>query len=118
MREAGLLLLPRSTVGPAQHLLLYYSYHELTSFVTRCHPALRPSQAAFCSNHKREGMVDVTTKRCQEPGCTKRAVCGQPGERPTFCVEHRKDDMVRITSNGSAGPPPGPSRASKGDESS
>ena len=38
--------------------------------------------------------VDVVTKRCQEPGCTKQPCFGFPGGKKQFCLEHKSADMV------------------------
>ena len=38
--------------------------------------------------------VDVLSKRCEEPGCQKRASFGFLGGKAQFCLEHKSADMV------------------------
>jgi hypothetical protein len=54
----------------------------------------------FCSEHKREGMVDVRSKRCAHDGCTSTSrVFNHPGEtKGMFCGEHKEPGMVDVAS--------------------
>jgi hypothetical protein len=45
-------------------------------------------------------MVDVTSKRCEEETCPKRALCGYPGGKPMYCAEHRFEGMIRLNGTG------------------
>ena len=38
--------------------------------------------------------VDVHSKPCQEPGCTKRPHFGFPGGKAQFCLAHKSAEMV------------------------
>ncbi len=49
----------------------------------------------FCSEHKKDGMVNVVNKRCAHAGCTKQPTFGVAGSKKTeFCSQHKKDGMV------------------------
>ena len=51
----------------------------------------------FCSEHKKDGMVDVVNKRCGYPGCTKNPSYGVAGSKKgEFCSEHKRDGMVDV----------------------
>ena len=51
----------------------------------------------FCCQHKKDGMVDVKSKRCGQQGCTKLSTHGVDGcGRRQFCREHKKDGMVNV----------------------
>lgn len=51
--------------------------------------ALRPSH---CSDHKTEGMINLSTTKCATPGCFKLAVYLYKGKK-IFCREHRVEGM-------------------------
>lgn len=49
----------------------------------------------YCGSHKKDGMVDVKTKRCQENGCNKLSAFNLPGEKGRkYCVLHKKEGMI------------------------
>jgi hypothetical protein len=49
----------------------------------------------YCSEHKKEGMVDVNNKKCLE--CKKQPKFNKEGEtRGLYCSEHKKDGMVDV----------------------
>ena len=51
----------------------------------------------FCSEHKKEGMVDIRSKRCENPGCMKHPYFNVPGSKAAgFCSEHKEEGMVDI----------------------
>ena len=53
----------------------------------------------FCSEHMKDGMVDVKSKRCAHHGCTKQPNYGVAGsKKPEYCSQHRKDGMVDVKS--------------------
>jgi hypothetical protein len=58
------------------------------------------TKGMFCSEHKREGMVDVDAKQCAHEGCsTLNPVFNHPGEtRGMFCSEHKREGMVNVRS--------------------
>jgi hypothetical protein len=43
-------------------------------------------------------MVDVTSKRCSHPGCTRQPVFDMEGGKGRFCATHKEPDMVDVTS--------------------
>lgn len=61
----------------------------------------------FCNNHKLNNMINLTSSKCQEEGCTIGASFGYPDgsqehsscSRATaqlFCATHMKDGMVNV----------------------
>ena len=81
--------------------------HKTTDMVCYGCPGLliHFAQAALCDQQCVQGgvhynsvprclQVDVNSKRCQEPGCKKRAFFGFPGGNKHFCLEHKSADMV------------------------
>jgi hypothetical protein len=53
----------------------------------------------YCSQHKKDGMIDVISKTCLTEGCNKRPSFNKDGEtRPLYCVTHKKDWMVDVKS--------------------
>ncbi len=58
---------------------------------------LGESQAKFCSNHKKEGMINVVNKSCQYPECKTIPVFNFLGELSAkFCNKHKEEGMVDI----------------------
>ena len=52
----------------------------------------------YCKVHKKEGMVNVTNKRCEEAGCTSQPVFNvEGGKRGRYCKVHKKEGMVDVT---------------------
>ncbi len=52
-------------------------------------------RAIFCKIHKKPGMIDVVSRRCEwKWGCTKRPLYGFPGGRPKVCASHKTESMV------------------------
>lgn len=50
-----------------------------------------------CFEHKKDGMLNVKTRRCGQQGCTKRPSFGMEGSnKGEFCSEHKKDGMVDV----------------------
>ena len=59
----------------------------------------------FCSQHAKDGMVDVKSKRCAHPSCTKHARYGVEGTNArVFWSQHAREGMVDITSKRCAHP--------------
>ena len=53
--------------------------------------------AEYCSEHRKDGMVNVASKRCTHAGCTKRPSYGVAGTKTAeFCSEHKKSGMVDV----------------------
>ncbi len=53
----------------------------------------------FCSQHKRDGMVDLRHKRCGHHGCSKQPSYGVEGtNKKEFCSQHKRDGMVDLKS--------------------
>jgi hypothetical protein len=51
----------------------------------------------YCSNHKLEGMMNVTSKKCIHEGCKIRANYNKEGEKEAlYCASHKKDGMVDV----------------------
>ena len=51
----------------------------------------------FCKTHKKDGMLNVTIKRCQETNCNKFPSYNFLGTKiGIFCAEHKQIDMIDI----------------------
>lgn len=62
-------------------------------------------QAIYCSAHKDTGMVNVTHRRCDEPGCVHQPSFNIEGEKKAlFCQAHKKEGMVNVCSPRCASP--------------
>ena len=35
----------------------------------------------FCKDHSSEGMINIKSKRCDEPNCKKQPAYGNPGDK-------------------------------------
>jgi hypothetical protein len=70
------------TVGCSRHAL--YSYEG--------------TAPQFCSAHKLEGMKDVKKRRrCQHPGCIRRASYNLPDHKPPIlCGVHKQEGMINV----------------------
>ena len=57
------------------------------------------SKGLYCSEHKKEGMVDVKHRTCIHEGCKTRPNYNNEGEKkPLYCSEHKKEGMVNVIS--------------------
>lgn len=53
----------------------------------------------YCVMHKKEGMVNVRSKRCAEDGCVTHPVYNFEGEiGGVYCKNHNKHNMVDVES--------------------
>ena len=53
------------------------------------------AKGLYCSNHKKEGMVDVIHKTCLE--CNKLPSYNSYGEsKALYCTTHKKNKMVNV----------------------
>ena len=51
----------------------------------------------YCCKHALDGMIDVVSKRCAEPGCDTRPSYNKPGEKAgLYCSTHALDGMVDV----------------------
>ena len=50
----------------------------------------------YCSVHKKEGMVNVVSKRCIHEDCKVRPIYNIDGEKALYCSEHKKEGMVDV----------------------
>ena len=56
-------------------------------------------KAELCSQHAREGMVNVRSKRCGHQGCNKIPSYGMEGTRKAeLCSQHAREGMVDVKS--------------------
>ncbi|CBJ29797.1 EsV-1-7 [Ectocarpus siliculosus] len=66
--------------------------------------SMRPSygkdnskKAEFCSQHAKQGMVNVVHKRCGHTACSTRPSYGDAGSKKAeFCSQHAKQGMVNV----------------------
>ena len=55
------------------------------------------TKALYCSEHKKDRMVDVKHKTCIHEGCKTRPTYNNEGEiKALYCSEHKKDGMVNV----------------------
>ena len=50
----------------------------------------------YCFEHKKENMIDIKSKNCQEGKCKKEALFGLINKRAQYCFEHKKEKMINI----------------------
>ena len=63
----------------------------------RCSFNFKNKKPIYCNDHKKEGMINVISKKCLE--CTKRAYFNNENEiEPIYCNEHKKENMINIQS--------------------
>jgi len=54
-------------------------------------------RAIYCVTHKKEGMIDVRSKKCIEDGCNKHPSYNNEGEkRGIYCATHKKEGMIDV----------------------
>jgi hypothetical protein len=54
-------------------------------------------KALYCSEHKKNGMIDVINKRCIHEGCSKRPLFNVFGETTSlYCLAHKLQGMVDV----------------------
>lgn len=55
--------------------------------------------AEYCATHAKDNMINVISKRCDHPGCSKHPSYGRKGSKKAeFCVAHAAADMVDVCS--------------------
>jgi len=55
------------------------------------------TKALYCSEHKKDGMVNLKNKRCIHENCKKYPIYNNEGEtKALYCSEHKKDWMVDV----------------------
>jgi len=55
------------------------------------------SQGLYCDLHKKDGMINIKSRRCIEDGCIKIPVFNFEGEsRGLYCDLHKKDAMINV----------------------
>lgn len=53
----------------------------------------------YCFEHKKDGMIDVKNKTCEENGCVQRPTFNKLGEtKGIYCKKHKKINMVDVMS--------------------
>ena len=55
-------------------------------------------KAEYCAQHKKDGMVNVVSKRCAHHGCTKHPSFGTAATKAEYCKEHAQDGMENVVS--------------------
>jgi hypothetical protein len=55
------------------------------------------TQALYCSEHKKENMINVKSKRCIHDKCMKYPAFNIPTEKQAlYCIEHKKKNMINV----------------------
>jgi len=58
------------------------------------------TKALYCSQHKKENMVDIINKRCVHENCTKQPHFNFSCEKKAaYCFEHKKLNMLDVSKN-------------------
>jgi len=53
----------------------------------------------YCSEHKKENMIDIKSKRCIHNGCMKRPTFNSPDQIiPLYCFKHKNENMINVIS--------------------
>jgi hypothetical protein len=53
----------------------------------------------YCSLHKKDGMVDIKTKKCIEASCEKQPSCNFADQKKAiYCFDHKKENMINVFS--------------------
>ena len=53
----------------------------------------------YCSEHKKENMIDIKSKRCIHNGCMKRPTFNSPEQIiPLYCFKHKNENMINVIS--------------------
>jgi hypothetical protein len=64
-----------------------------------CYNIEGETKALYCLTHKKDGMVDVKHKNCNEEGCKTRPTYNVEGQtKAIYCSTHKKDEMVNVIS--------------------
>jgi hypothetical protein len=51
----------------------------------------------YCADHKKDGMINVISKKCQHNNCDKRPSFNIEGQKiPIYCIEHKLNNMINI----------------------
>jgi hypothetical protein len=52
--------------------------------------------ALYCSQHKKENMINFRGKKCRFNKCKKDALFGFINKKPFYCCEHKENNMINI----------------------
>ena len=52
------------------------------------------TKGVYCAEHKKEGMIDIKSKRCIENECTVRPRFNNLSYPPIYCSQHKKGGMI------------------------
>jgi hypothetical protein len=52
--------------------------------------------AIYCSEHKKDNMIDVRKKNCQYEKCKELALFGLINKKPQYCNEHKKENLINL----------------------
>ncbi len=59
----------------------------------------KTDEQLYCSKDKKDGMIDVKSKRCIKDNCTKQPVFNKQGEtKALYCSDHKDDGMIDVKS--------------------
>ena len=63
------------------------------------HYNLKGEKRLYCSEHKKENMINVTSKLCIENNCNKQSIFNLPNKKISlYCSEHKKENIINVTS--------------------
>ena len=56
------------------------------------------TKGLYCTQHKKEGMINVVNKKCLEEGCMVEPCFNLPGQKKgLYCSTHKKEGMICVT---------------------
>lgn len=56
-------------------------------------------QVEFCSQHAQDGMVNLTSRKCGQEGCSKHPFYGNESTgKMEFCAQHASPGMTNLAS--------------------
>jgi hypothetical protein len=65
--------------------------------VNACFNFLNEQKRLYCSKHKKEGMINIVSKKCLEEHCNKQPNFNLQGiKEGIYCSEHKKDSMIDV----------------------
>jgi hypothetical protein len=50
----------------------------------------------YCLEHKKENMINITSKRCLHDKCKENALFGLTNKRPQYCNKHKQQNMINL----------------------
>ena len=75
--------MPRICSSDDCHSRGFYNFLEITDEV-------------YCGLHRKDGMINIITKKCKSFGCIKMPSFNFEGLKPEYCITHTEDGMILV----------------------